>query len=473
LNESTQKQLLEALRETRGVAARKTDTAIGIRVSPAGYFALAALLTFVSVILLRTHKDFAALLLVTSTWIFIPALVATDRLYFDGQILFRSGFLPLIARLARGRRPQLGVADIERVEVGTVRTLRRGGSVRYRYRVEISGKGQIFAFASGGRKFRTMINNLLPRIADEKLDARAAELRDYLCDPKTLRKQVEEMGIATPSVLEQADETTRKRIERQATAEQSCSEPDNGERAQSLRQVANNLRVAGRLRESAEGFRRALHLAPRDSWMLYEYARLLRSQASAFSDARLLTRACAALKLSLSRAGDDARLAERIGESFLEFGQPERAAKVLRQAIELDQNSFRAYLTLAEIALAEGKLAHVIHHYRDAARVARDQATARMARQEADYYARLNDDDDYLNSELRRMTWLDGAGRVQQLAARVSFAALFIALTGSLVNQLVAGAGWAVASSSIISWSGALVLRRILARRRETNLKFE
>ena len=475
MNESTQKQLLEPLRETRSVseAAEGPKALVGIRVSPGGHFALAALLTFVSVILLRTHRDFAALLLVTLTWALTSIVVATDRLYFDGHVLFRSGLLPALSRLVRGRRPRLAAADIERIDVRTVRTLRRGGSVRYRYRVEISGLAQTFVFASGGRKFRKMINALLPCVDDHKLDARAAELRNYLCNPKELRDQVAQMGIATQSVLEQADETTRKRVEARAAPESALNDEDNTARARSLRQVANNLRIAGRLRESAEAFRRALHLAPRDAWMIYEYARLLRSQASAFSDARLLTRACAALKLSLSRAESDARLAERIGESFFEFGQAERASKALRRAIEIDQNSFRACLTLAEIALAEGKLAHVIHHYRDAARMAPDEATTQMARREADYYARLNDDDEYLNAELRRMTWLEGAGRVQQLAARASFAALLIALAGSFLNQFVAGVGWAVASSSIIGWSGALVLRKILARRRGAALTFD
>src|SRR5438132_9974528 len=146
LNESTQKQLLEALRETRSAedTAAPKQALMGIRVSPGGYLALAALLTFVSAILLRWHRDFAALLLVISTWIVTLITVATDRLYFDGRVLFRSGFLPTLSRVLRGNRPHLAIEDVERVEVAAVRTLRRGGSVRYRYRIEINGKGQAF-----------------------------------------------------------------------------------------------------------------------------------------------------------------------------------------------------------------------------------------------------------------------------------------------------------------------------------------
>ena len=467
MNEATQKQLLEALRETPCAreSAHKLEPKIGVRVSPSGYFALAAVLTFVSVVLLRANRDLTALLLVAITWIAVPILVITDRLYFDGLRLFRSGFVPLLARVVRGRRPQLAVADIERVEVSTVRTLRRGGSVRYRYSIEISGKGSTFVFASGGQNFRQMVRSVLLNLSHEKLDARAFELREYLADPKQIHEQADALGIAAPSVLENANDR-RARIEKRVGGLETANLPDEVDRARALREVANRLRVAGRLRESAEAFRRALHLTPHDGWLLYEYARLLRSQASAFSDAHLLTRACAALKLALLRGGEDAQLAERVGESFFEFGRIVRAGKALRRAIEIESNSFRALVVLAELALSEGKLAHVIHHYGDAARVAPDAASARMARREADYYARLNDDEDYLSAELRRMNWLEGASRVQQFSARVSFAALFVALTGSFIDPIVASVGWALASSSIVGWSGALMLRKLLSRRR-------
>lgn len=466
MNESTQKQLLEVLRETPRAQVR-TDRAsiIGIRVSPGGYFAIAALLTFVAVILLRTQNDLAALTLVAVTWVLTPIVVATDRLYFDGEALFRSGLAPLISRVLRGRRAELSIADVESVDVATVRTLRRGGSVRYRYSIEVTGRGHTFVFASGGKKFRRMARALLPIVHDQKLDLRATELRDYLCEAKELDEQLATLEIATDAVLGAMDDRARRNIERRAENALAAA-PQDESRAKLLAQAANRLRVAGRLRESGEAFRRALHFAPRDPWLLYQYARLLRSQASAFGNAHLLSRACAALKLSSLRGSEDARLLERVGESFFEFGQPVRATKVLRRSLDLDRNSFRASTALAEIALSEGKLAHVIHHYRDAASVAPDAATARRARREADYYARLNDDDDYLTAELRRMNWLEGAGRIQHFSARVSFAALFVALAGSFLDQIVAGVGWAVASSSIIGWSGSLLLRKLLSRRR-------
>ena len=316
-----------------------------------------------------------------------------------------------------------------------------------------------------------MVRTLLPRVPDHKLDARARELRDHLTDAKVVRREALRLGVASASVLEETSETTRKRVDRQrrATLDHQTSQ-EEAERANLLRKAANELRVAGCLRQSAEAFRRALLVSGRDPWLIYEYARLLKSQASAFGDARLLGRACAALRLAAKRGPADARLLERVGESFLEYGDPLRAANSFRRALGHDEAACRAQLGLAEVALSEGNLAHVIHHYNDAARTAPDKATARLARREADYYARLNNDDDYLAAELRRMNWIEGANRVQRLAARVSFGALLIALVGPSVDQVVAGLGWALASSSIIAWSGSLIIRKVLGARGRVNI---
>ena len=442
-----------------------------MRISPGGYFAAAALLTFVSLVLLRTHRDLAALILILGTWTMVPILILTDRLNFDGRALSRTGPGAFLIRIVRGRTQSLAADDIERVEVATLRTLRRGGNVRYRYRVGISGRGMSFVLASGSKEFRQMVRTLLPRVSDHKLDARARELRDHLTDARVVRAEALRLGVASASVLDETNETTRKRVDRKrrATLDHQTSQ-EEAERASLLRKAANELRIAGCLRQSAEAFRRALLVSGRDPWLIYEYARLLKSQASAFGDARLLGRACAALRLAAKRGPADARLLERVGESFLEYGDPTRAANSFRRALGRDEAACRAQLGLAEVALSEGKLAHVIHHYNDAARTAPDKATARLARREADYYTRLNNDDDYLAAELRRMNWLEGANRVQQLTARVSFAALLIALIGPSVDQVVAGLGWALASSSIIAWSGSLIIRKLLAARGRVNI---
>jgi hypothetical protein len=464
--QETSNQLREVLAEKRG---RSTTGAgqklVSVRMSPGGYLAVAAILTFVALICLRTQRDLLALVLISVTWTLMPLFVLTDRLSFDGSTLRRTGLSALPRRILRRASLRIAVADVERVEVTSMRTLRRGGNVRYRYRVEISASESAVSFASGSRQFRRMVQALLPRIAEHKLDARACELRDHLVDPRAVRSESDRLGIASASVLENAEEAAEKRIEKHRRESSSPTSEQEGERAALLRRTANDLRIAGCLQQSAEAFRRALLIAPGNAWMIYEYARLLKSQASAFGDARLLGRACAALRLAATRGPSDARLLERVAESFLEYCDPVRAAKTFRRALDVDADSYRAQLGLAEVALADGKLAHVIHHYNDAVRSAPDKAAARLARREAGYYSRLNTDEDYLAAELRRMNWLEGAGRIQRLTARVSFAALLIALIGSSVDQVVAGLGWAMASSSIIGWSGSLITRKFLTHR--------
>ena len=463
MSDSTQNQIREALAAKSGGQFSTKTKLVDVRLSPGSYLAAAALLTFVSLVCLRTNRDLAALILIAGTWTTIPLLVFTDRISFDGYTLSRRGLVSFISRLLTRREQSLRVDDIERVEVATLRTLRRGGNVRYRYRIEIAGKQLFLVFASGGRGFRQMARTLLPRIPDYKLDARACELRDHLKDASIVRAEAAALGIAPASVLDETSDGARKR--RPRVLERKLVDDEGAERAKLLRQAANDLRTAGRLRQSAEAFRRAFHISDSDPWLIYEYARLLRSQASAFSDARLLGRACAALRLAATRGSSDARLLERVGESFLEYGDPARAAKIFRRALDVNDMACRAQLGLAEVALSDGKLAHVIHHYNETARIAPDKAVMRLARREADYYARLNDDEDYLAAELRRMNWLDGASRVQQLAARISFAALLVALVGPSMDQVIAGLGWALASSSIIAWSGSLITRKLLTAR--------
>src|SRR5438876_1220967 len=122
LSGSTQNQLREALAETARARAApaKPKKLAGIRVSAGGYLASAALLTFASLILLRTHRDLTALLLISSTWTIVPLLLLTDRLSFDGHTLSRSGLAALVSRLLRGRVPRINVKNVERVDVATL-----------------------------------------------------------------------------------------------------------------------------------------------------------------------------------------------------------------------------------------------------------------------------------------------------------------------------------------------------------------
>ncbi|HKR00474.1 MAG TPA: hypothetical protein VJT09_07360 [Pyrinomonadaceae bacterium] len=459
----------EAAKERIAPPARRVRLS-SVRVSPGGYLALACILTFAAALLLRAQYDWAAIISIALAWVVTPLLAFTDRVHFDGQVLSRRGPLPLLMRLARGRAMRLAIEDIERVETSAVRTLRRNGRVRYRYRSEITGRGSRFVFASGGNSYRQMVRTLFPLLGYDKVDARSSELRDYLTDSQTLRLNLELLRIAPPEVLEGAtsdlEHHARKEIRHQRVDGQTPSAIDV-ERGRLLRIAANELRAAGRLRESAEAFRRALVVIPHDGWLIYEFARFLRSQAGASRDGRLLQRSRACLRLAARRANDDAPLLSRIGESFFEYGELAQATRVFNRALETNARAFRAEIGLADVALRNGKLAHVIHHYDAAARIAPDEALARLARREAEYYARLNDDDDYLTVELRRIGWLQNLQRARRLAARMTLASVLLALLGPSFDDAIESVGWSLASSSLIAWLGVALAARFLASRRK------
>jgi tetratricopeptide (TPR) repeat protein len=311
------------------------------------------------------------------------------------------------------------------------------------------------------------VRELFPLIHEDKLDSRSRDLRDYLNEPRSLNQKARLYRLASDDVLDVAKSDYRLRGKRDGRQEASRQQPsmEDIERAHLLRRLGNELRVSGRLREAGEAFRRALNVSPRGAWLIYDFARLLRSQASAQGDARLLLRARAALRLAAIRADKDAVLLPLIGESLLECGDAKQARLALQKATDIDTGNFKARLGLADIALRDGKLAHVIHHYHEAARVTSEQALARYARREADYYLRLNDDEDYLAAELRRINWLQNVTRLRRLAARTTNAGVLLALVGGYLNPIAPSLGWSLASSSLIAWVLTLFGTRLLFTR--------
>jgi len=256
------------------------------------------------------------------------------------------------------------------------------------------------------------------------------------------------------------------RVRRQRANAVDLTQVDT-ERADLLRQVGNELRTTGRLRQAAEAFRRAIIVKPHDGRLIYEFARLLRSQASAMGDGSLLFRSRAALRLAAKRANDDASLLSRIGESLFEHGDLLQAARTFRSALSINPRAFRAELGLAEVALRNGKLAHVIHHYNGAARLATDESLARFARREAEYYSRLNDDDKYLAAELRRFGWLQQVQRARRISIRLTLASLVLLFVGVSLDESLATLGWSIASSSIVAWIVVTFAGRLLSHRRK------
>jgi len=467
MSETKQVESLSALAEANDQLerAQKRSSVASVRVSPGAYLGFASVLTFVSALVLRAGFNATALGLLVVAWVLAPLLAITDRIAFDGYAIHRQGPLMYLLRFLFGYQKRLGVDDFETVETNAVRTLRRGGSVRYRYRTQITGKGKEFVIASGGKEYRKLVRSLFPLIHEDKLDNRSRDLRDYLNEPSLLNRKTRLSQLASPDILDLTKEefrlggTAGKRLAAEMAKQSS---PADIERAHLLRRLGNELRVSGRLREAGEAFRRALNVSPRGAWLIYDFARLLRSQASAQGDVRLLSRARAALRLAVMRGQNDLVLLPLIGESFLECGDARQARVTLQKAIDLDSGSYKARLGLADLALREGKLAHVIHHFREAARVSNEKSLIRYARREADYYLLLNNDEEYLATELRRINWLQGITRVRKLATRVTNSGVLLALAGGYLDPVAGSVGWSLASSSLILWLLTVVGSKLL-----------
>jgi tetratricopeptide (TPR) repeat protein len=440
------------------------DKTASIRVSPNSYFIALLLGTFFSALFIYLEKDFWASLLLAASLFVLPALALTDRIVFDGRRLRRTGILPRLWARLNGYHHRLKLSDIEQIETQALRALKRGGNVFYRYRTAVSGKDLKFVFASGGEEYRQMIHQIFPRVSENVLDNRSIELRDYLSEPKEVLMKAEFEHIPSADVLEdsvgffQKHDKTKRQSEEIGAAEI--------EKADYLRRLANELRLSGHLLQALEVFRRALLLHPHDAWLLFEAARCLNSFAGSERDQKLYRRSLAMLRLAEKRARNDKGLLARLGESYFQFGDWERARITFQKSTDLAEENFRSLRGMAEIALREGKIAHVIHNFLAANRLAETPALRRWTQGEADYFSHLNDDEDYMEMEIGRINLLETLARSKKTSLKIAllgFPAILVGIT--LSEDLISNIGWAVSSIALMSWAGLLMSHNLFAER--------
>lgn len=459
MNDLEQTKHLSANKESVDVA---TGDPISIRVSPHGYFTALFLSTFIAALLFYLAIDLAGFAVFAAAWILIPFFALNDRIEFDGRRLERTGLIPSLWSSFTGSRRRLKITDIEQVETRSVRALRRGGSVYYRYRTTIRGKGLNIVLASGsGETYRTMLAVVLPKLDNSHLDTRSIELRDHLRDPKETLMKAEFSRIPSADVLIGAFSKVKGTLQQKAVI--TDIEDD---RADELRQLANELRVSGHLARALEAFRRAMLLKPRDGWLIFEFARCLHAFAGMNREPRLERRALAALRLSKRHGSGDGELLVRVAEWYFQIGEFKRAGDLFQTVRDSVGESFRVALGLAELALREGKIAHVIHHFASANRLASTAALRRWSKGEADYFARLNDDEEYMEMEISRVSLLDTVESSKKTALRIAFLAFPLAFLGVLFDDnLIANIGWAVSTVCLLIWTGLIITAKMLSQR--------
>jgi tetratricopeptide (TPR) repeat protein len=435
-----------------------------IRVSPNSYFVAVFLTTFLAAFFIYLEMDFAGLLAVFASWLVIPSLLLTDKIIFDGEKLSRTGIIPSLWAWINRQPNELSVGEVEQVETQAMRALKRGGNVFYRYRTAVTGKNLTFAFASCGEDYRQMVKALFSGLNEDTLDNRSIELRDYLTEPKETLMKADFARLPSTEVLENSVNAFQV-SSRKSKRKDSETIAEDHEKAEYLRRLANELRLAGHLLRALEAFRRALLLKPGDAWLIFEFARCLHSFAGSERNEKLELKAKAALRLAEIRGRKDSELLARLGESYFQYGEWERARRVFQKALDATQESFRSVRGLAEIALREGKIAHVIHHFATAIHFADTKALRNWAESETEYFSRLNTDEEYMEQEIRRINWLEGILRGKKMALRFALVGFIAILLGLLTNDLITNIGWTVSAVSLLIWVGLIMSGNLLAER--------
>lgn len=443
---------------------RRLTNPIRVRVSPGSYIAAVFFLSFVSAFLFYLDNVLVASVGLTVAWVILPLLWFFDRISFDGRRLFRTGLLPVLWARANSSRTNIKLADVEQVDSQALRTFRRSGSVVYRYKTTFRGMSVAFSVSSGGM-YRQLIRAVLPMLNEDVLDHRSLELREYLCDPNEVRLRANRSKIPSAEVLEGSLKDFRKK-KRQGAVDALIANAGEKPKADELRRLGNELRVSGALLRSAEAFRRALIYSPNDSRLLFEFAHCLQSLAGAERDHRIERRAIAMVRLAERRAANDEELLGRIGEFYFQIGDWDRAASVFKRAVDAMGRNFRAFRGLAEIALREGKIAHVIHNFASANALARSTALRRWTKVEVEYFSRLHDDDEYMELEISRVNLLDSLDRAKKTSLRIGIAGIPMIILGVAVEDvLIANIGWAVSMVACFFWLVIGIGRRMLESR--------
>ncbi|MEO5858459.1 MAG: hypothetical protein ABIR33_05865 [Pyrinomonadaceae bacterium] len=432
---------------------------ISIRVLPLNYLVALLLASFLGAFLLYVDADLYAYLLLVFAWILVPILILQDRVTFDGRRIFRTGLIPLTWSRLTATRDRIKVSDIEHVQTSVLRTIKRGGNLIYTYRTTFFGKGKAFTIHSGGKHYKNFVERVLAQLSEDILDNRSLDLRDHLESRVEVKRRAKEAEIPPADILEGSLRGTfPKGIDGKAHG--------SPEKARELHRLANELRVSGLLPQALEAFRRAVLLMPRNARLLFDFSLCLRSYAALNRDQIVERKALALMRLAERRAGDDGQLLTEIGEGYFQFGEWRRAGATFQKAIERAGERFRSLIGLAELALHEGKIAHVIHNFTAARELAVTPAARRWAEHEIDYFSRLNSDEEYMELEVSRMNLLDTVSLVRGGALRLAVVGIPIILIGlAFEEHLIANVGWAVSLIAFGVWTTVIVLSHMLAAR--------
>jgi tetratricopeptide (TPR) repeat protein len=438
-----------------------------IRVSPKNYFAALFLTTIFSGFLFYIEKDWAGAALFLSGWLSIPVLAWSDRITYDGKRLIRTGFAPRLWGWINNFRYSLKISAIEQIETRALRPQKRGGNIFYRFQTTVQGRGVSITFTSLEKEYRQMAQAVFQSLPESMLDNCSLELRDYGAAPKNVLLKAARAKIPSVKVLEKSQNESRNQNKRSRLKNEIGQiSSAQTEEAENLRQIANELRLAGYFLPSLEAFGRALYLTPENAWLLYDFARCLHSLAAFEKNQKLARKAFAAMRLTEKRGSNDARILARLGESYFEVGDLPRARILFEKSIELAGDNFRSIRGLAEIALRQGKIAYVIHHFSSANRIAETAALKRWTKNEVEYFSKLSTDEEYMDLEINRVNLLENFEEIQKTCLLIIFSGFPLIIFGVALDEILpANLGWAISLTALSVWVITLLSHSLLAER--------
>jgi tetratricopeptide (TPR) repeat protein len=446
--------------------SQKHAPLISVRSPRVGYLAAFAVTMFFAAYSYYLEYYIASAMIAAAAIFIIPPVAFTDRINFDGKRIYRSGIGAFIWSFIDRSLNRLKIRDIEFIDTYPLRSIKRGSNVRYRYKTTIRGRGLEFSFVSGSEDYRSMVAEVFTRVSENVLDTRSVEIRDHLIDPKAAIRKAVFSKIPSADVLEDSFARFRKGRKSGANRRENGAIADAPEKVADLHDLGNELRTAGFLLQSFEAFRRALLFSPHDGELLLDFGRCLQSISVTQKSEKLHRRSVAALCLAERHANGDPDLLTRLGEAYFQLDEWRRAESVFRRVTEGMGDNFRALRGLAEIALREGKIAHVIHHFSSANRVAGTTALRRWSRAEADYFSRLNDDDEYMDLEIARVNLLETLEHSSATSLKIASLGLPTIIIGALFeDKLIMDIGWAVAAVALLIWSGLTISQRLFRSR--------
>ena len=436
---------------------------VAVRALLGGYLSASFVATFLAALSAYLGYPYASAMAIVVALVVVPVFWLTDRITFDGRRIIRFGIVPRLLAFATGTRDRLKVSDIEQVETVAFPGLRRGRNVYFTYRTAIFGKGVRFTISSRYKGFGDVARSILQSVDEDVLDITSIDVRDYFAEKRETGARVLRSEIPSSDVL---DSSFRDIHLKAPKDDLPLDDKDSAERAKRLRRLANELRLSGFLVQALEAFRRAAILGPRDAKLLFEFAECIRSVAGYERDKTLERKARAMMRLAERHAGDDSELLSRIGESYFQVGDWERAGIVFKRVVGAIGENFRTLRGQAELALREGKMAHVIHNFAAAEQLAATSSLKRWTRSEVEYFSHLNEDEEYMELEISRINLLDTLDRLRRSTFRFALLGIVVIILGmAMPNDLVANVGWAISAISLIIWIVTMLMSRMLAPR--------